>query len=176
MLTDPISDYLNRIRNALLAEHEEVEIPASRLKREMTRILKEQGYIADFSVEPGRVGEVIKVRLRYTEDRDPVISGMERVSRPERRLEIQGVGYRANLKGKSLEMALGYSHPVTIEAPEGIEFEVPQPTEVVVRGIDKQLVGEIAARIRKSRPPEPYKGKGVRYQGEHVARKVGKRA
>jgi large subunit ribosomal protein L6 len=94
----------------------------------------------------------------------------------ERRLEIQGVGYRANLKGNNLEMALGYSHPVTIEAPEGIDFEVPQPTEVVVRGIDKQLVGEIAARIRKSRPPEPYKGKGVRYQGEYVARKVGKRA
>jgi len=85
MLTDPISDYLNRIRNALLAEHEEVEIPASRLKREMTRILKEQGYITDFSVEAGRVGEVIKVRLRYTEDRSPVISGMERVSRPGRR-------------------------------------------------------------------------------------------
>jgi large subunit ribosomal protein L6 len=94
----------------------------------------------------------------------------------EKRLEIQGVGYRAQLKGKALEMALGYSHPVTLEAPEGIEFEVPQPTEVVVRGIDKQLVGETAARIRKSRPPEPYKGKGVRYAGEHVARKVGKRA
>jgi large subunit ribosomal protein L6 len=94
----------------------------------------------------------------------------------ERRLEIQGVGYRANLKGKNLEMSLGYSHPVSIEAPEGIEFEVPQPTEVVVRGIDKQLVGETAARIRKSRPPEPYKGKGVRYRGEYVARKVGKRA
>ncbi len=94
----------------------------------------------------------------------------------ERRLEIQGVGYRAQLKGKALEMSLGYSHPVTVQAPEGIEFEVPQPTEVVVRGIDKQLVGEIAARIRKSRPPEPYKGKGVRYAGEHVTRKVGKRA
>ena len=87
----------------------------------------------------------------------------------ERRLEIQGVGYRAQLKGKNLEMSLGYSHPVSIEAPEGIEFEVPQPTEVVVRGIDKQLVGETAARIRKHRPPEPYKGKGVRYAGEHVA-------
>jgi small subunit ribosomal protein S8 len=85
MLTDPISDYLNRIRNALQADHEVVEIPASRLKREMTRILKEQGYISDFSVEPARVGEVIKVRLRYTEDRDPVISGMDRDSRPGRR-------------------------------------------------------------------------------------------
>jgi large subunit ribosomal protein L6 len=94
----------------------------------------------------------------------------------ERRLEIQGVGYRAQLKGKNLEMALGFSHPVSIEAPDGIDFEVPQPTEIVVRGIDKQLVGETAARIRKSRPPEPYKGKGVRYAGEYVARKVGKRA
>ena len=94
----------------------------------------------------------------------------------ERRLEIQGVGYRAQLKGKALEMALGFSHPVTVQAPEGIEFEVPQPTEVVVRGIDKQLVGEVAARIRKRRPPEPYKGKGVRYAGEQVSRKVGKRA
>jgi len=94
----------------------------------------------------------------------------------ERRLAIQGVGYRATLKGEALEMSLGYSHPVTVEAPEGIDFEVPQPTEVVVRGIDKQLVGEIAARVRKQRPPEPYKGKGVRYADEHVARKVGKRA
>jgi small subunit ribosomal protein S8 len=85
MLTDPISDYLNRIRNGLLADHEEVEIPASRLKREMSRILKEQGYISDFNVEQGRVGEVIKIRLRYTENRDPVISGMDRVSRPGRR-------------------------------------------------------------------------------------------
>jgi large subunit ribosomal protein L6 len=94
----------------------------------------------------------------------------------EKRLEIQGVGYRAQLKGKTLELALGFSHPVRIEAPEGIDFEVPAPTQVIVRGIDKQVVGEIAARIRKFRPPEPYKGKGVRYAGEHVARKVGKRA
>jgi large subunit ribosomal protein L6 len=91
-------------------------------------------------------------------------------------LEIQGVGYRAVLKGKDLELALGYSHPVPIKAPDGIEFEVPQPTRVIVRGINKQQVGEIAANIRKQRPPEPYKGKGIRYEGEYVARKVGKRA
>jgi large subunit ribosomal protein L6 len=91
-------------------------------------------------------------------------------------LEIQGVGYRAALKGRDLELALGYSHPVSIKAPDGIDFEVPQPTRVIVRGIDKQLVGEIAANIRKQRPPEPYKGKGIRYEGEYVARKVGKRA
>jgi len=90
-------------------------------------------------------------------------------------LEIQGVGYRAAAKGKGLELALGYSHPVNIEAPEGIEFELPQPTEIIVKGIDKQKVGQVAANIRESRPPEPYKGKGIRYRGEHVARKVGKR-
>ncbi len=94
----------------------------------------------------------------------------------EKRLEIQGVGYRAQLKGKNLELAVGYSHPVPISAPAGIEFEVPQPTRIVVKGISKQLVGETAAIIRKQRPPEPYKGKGIRYEGEYVQRKVGKRA
>jgi large subunit ribosomal protein L6 len=93
-----------------------------------------------------------------------------------RTLEIHGVGYRAQLKGKGLELALGFSHPVSIPAPDGIEFEVPQPTRVIVKGISKQLVGEVAATIRKQRPPEPYKGKGIRYEGEYVARKVGKRA
>jgi large subunit ribosomal protein L6 len=118
----------------------------------------------------------------------------------QKTLEIQGVGYRAQLRGRDLELALGYSHAVPIKAPEGIEFEVPQPTRVIVKGISKQLVGEVAAaelravadaldlqsllealgevaaNIRKQRPPEPYKGKGIRYEGEYVARKVGKRA
>ena len=94
----------------------------------------------------------------------------------EKRLEIQGVGYRAQLRGRDLELALGYSHPVSIKAPDGIEFEVPQPTRIVVKGASKQQVGEIAATIRKQRKPEPYKGKGIRYEGEYVARKVGKRA
>jgi large subunit ribosomal protein L6 len=94
----------------------------------------------------------------------------------EKRLEIQGVGYRAQLRGRDLELALGYSHPVSIKAPDGIEFEVPQPTRIVVRGASKQQVGEVAALIRKQRKPEPYKGKGIRYEGEYVARKVGKRA
>ena len=94
----------------------------------------------------------------------------------EKRLEIQGVGYRAQLKGRDLELALGYSHPVAIKAPDGIEFEVPQPTRITVKGASKQQVGEIAAQIRKQRKPEPYKGKGIRYEGEFVAKKVGKRA
>ena len=94
----------------------------------------------------------------------------------QKTLEIQGVGYRAALKGRDLELALGYSHPVSVKAPEGIELEVPQPTRVIVKGNSKQQVGELAANIRKKRPPEPYKGKGIRYEGEYVARKVGKRA
>ncbi|MBA2429799.1 MAG: 50S ribosomal protein L6 [Thermoleophilaceae bacterium] len=94
----------------------------------------------------------------------------------EKRLEIQGVGYRAALQGRTLSLSVGYSHQVPIFPPEDIEFEVPVPTQIVVRGISKQRVSEIAARIRKVRPPEPYKGKGIRYQGEHIVRKVGKRA
>ena len=94
----------------------------------------------------------------------------------EKRLEIQGVGYRAQLRGRDLELALGYSHPISVKAPDGIEFEVPQPTRIVVKGISKQQVGEVAAQIRKWRPPEPYKGKGIRYVDEVVVRKVGKRA
>jgi len=94
----------------------------------------------------------------------------------EKRLEIQGVGYRAALKGSDLELQVGYSHPVTIKPRTGITFEVPTPTQVTVKGTDKQQVGQTAAEIRKVRPPEPYKGKGIRYEGEYVRRKVGKRA
>ena len=91
-------------------------------------------------------------------------------------LELVGVGYRAAARGSDVELQVGYSHPVTITAPDGIDFEVPQPTRVVVRGIDKVLVGQIAADIRKVRPPEPYKGKGIKYEGEVIRRKAGKAA
>ena len=94
----------------------------------------------------------------------------------QKRLEIQGVGYRASLQGANLELNVGYSHPVLVKAPAGISFEVPTQTEVIVKGIDKQQVGQTAAEVRKVRPPEPYKGKGIRYEGEYVRRKVGKRA
>jgi large subunit ribosomal protein L6 len=94
----------------------------------------------------------------------------------EKRLAIVGVGYRAALRGKDLEVQVGYSHPVTVPQPEGIEFEVPAPTSIVVRGTDKQLVGEVAANIRKIRKPEPYKGKGIRYEEEYVRKKAGKAA
>jgi len=94
----------------------------------------------------------------------------------EKRLQIVGVGYRAAMKGSDLEIAVGYSHPVVVNAPEGIEFEVPTPTQIVVRGNDKEAVGQVAANIRKIRKPEPYKGKGIRYEGEFVRKKAGKAA
>jgi large subunit ribosomal protein L6 len=94
----------------------------------------------------------------------------------EKHLEIQGVGYRAQLKGSDLELAVGYSHPVLIKPRGGISFDVPTPTQITVKGIDKQMVGQTAAEVRKVRPPEPYKGKGIRYRDELVRRKVGKRA
>lgn len=93
-----------------------------------------------------------------------------------KKLELVGVGYRAALKGKDLELSLGYSHPVPIVAPEGIEFAVPDNTHITVSGISKERVGQVAAEIRAKRPPEPYKGKGIRYEGEHVRRKLGKAA
>jgi large subunit ribosomal protein L6 len=137
-------------------------------------------------IEVEQVGEEILVRRPTERGEHRALHGLTRTLVAnmvqgvtdgfEKRLEIQGVGYRAQLRGRDLELSLGYSHPVPVKAPEGIEFEVPQPTRVVVRGASKQQVGEIAAYIRKQRKPEPYKGKGIRYEGEYVARKVGKRA
>jgi large subunit ribosomal protein L6 len=92
----------------------------------------------------------------------------------QKELTAVGVGYRAALKGETLELQVGFSHPVLVEAPDGIEFEVPEPTKIFVRGIDKQLVGQVAANVRAARPPEPYKGKGIRYVDEYVRRKAGK--
>jgi large subunit ribosomal protein L6 len=94
----------------------------------------------------------------------------------EKRLEVQGVGYRAALRGTALELNVGFSHSVVVEPRAGITFEVPTPTQIVVKGVDKQQVGQTAAEVRAARPPEPYKGKGIRYEGEYVRRKVGKRA
>jgi large subunit ribosomal protein L6 len=94
----------------------------------------------------------------------------------EKKLEITGVGYRAEMKGKNLVLHLGYSHPITMEPSKGVEFQAPEPTKVLVKGADKQAVGQLAAEIRSKRPPEPYKGKGVKYEGEHIRRKAGKTA
>ena len=314
-MTDPISDMLTRIRNANVAMHDEVSMPSSKQKVALAKVLKDEGYISSFAEadNDGKPGKTLTIEMKYSPERDRVISGLKRVSKPGLRvyrqrneiprvqgglgvavlstnkglmsdrehgrtawaakfcascgeevamsrvgnapitvpsgveiaidgsnitvkgskgelsrelpggvtanldeetltvvrpddskesrafhglcrsliqnmvvgvsegftkeLQIQGVGYRATAKGSNaLELALGYSHPVSIEAPEGIEFEVPQQTQILVKGIDKQLVGQVAADIRKWRKPEPYKGKGIRYANERVIRKAGKAA
>jgi large subunit ribosomal protein L6 len=276
VLTDPIADMLTRIRNANKALHEHATMPSSRMKVDIAKLLKEEGYIRDYHVEKGESFDTLVIDLKFGRNRERVISGLKRVSKPgrrvyarkdrlprvlggmsrignapipvpdgvtvtieparvavagplgtlqqqvptrmkieqrdgevvvsrptergedralhgltrtlvanmvqgvtqgfEKKLEIQGVGYRAQLKGTDLELSVGYSHTVTIKPRTGITFEVPTPTEIFVKGTDKQMVGQTAAEIRKVRPPEPYKGKGIRYEGEYVRRKVGKRA
>jgi large subunit ribosomal protein L6 len=136
-------------------------------------------------VVPAREGETIVLTKRDDSPRAQAMWGLSRTlvnnmvvgvtQGYERTLELVGVGYRAAMKGQSLSMQLGFSHDVDVKAPEGISFAVPKQTEIRISGIDKQLVGEIAARIRRLRPPEPYKGKGVRYAGEQVRRKEGKK-
>jgi large subunit ribosomal protein L6 len=138
------------------------------------RILVEQGEGQLLVKRPTERGED---RALHGLTRTLVANMVEGVTKGfEKTLEIQGVGYRATLRGTSLELNVGYSHPVVMPPPDGIAFDVPQPTVVVVKGIDKQKVGQVAAEVRSVRPPEPYKGKGIRYQGEYVRRKVGKRA
>jgi large subunit ribosomal protein L6 len=149
--------------------------PKGELSQELSREMKIE--VADDVVTVERPSERGEHRALHGLTRSLIANMVEGVTDGfSKRLEIQGVGYRARLSGKALDLNVGYSHSVPVPAPEGIEFEVPQPTEVIVKGIDKQLVGETAARIRRVRPPEPYKGKGIRYDGEYVRRKVGKRA
>jgi large subunit ribosomal protein L6 len=124
-----------------------------------------------------REGEARETRALHGLVRSLVFNMVQGVTQGyEKNLEIQGVGYRAAKKGQDLELSVGYSHTVTKKAPQGIEFDVPTPTRIAVKGIDKELVGQTAAEIRAIRKPEPYKGKGIRYEGEHVRRKAGKAA
>jgi large subunit ribosomal protein L6 len=132
---------------------------------------------ADGEITVARPTERSEDRALHGLTRTLVANMVEGVTKGfEKRLELQGVGYRAALRGTALELNVGYSHPVVMQPRDGITFEVPAPTQIVVKGIDKQQVGQTAAEVRSVRPPEPYKGKGIRYQGEYVRRKVGKRA
>jgi large subunit ribosomal protein L6 len=162
----------------------EVDIAGSEVKVKGPK--GELGARFDRDMTISREGDVLKVTRPTDEPRHRALHGLTRSLLANmvagvstgftKTLEIEGVGYRAVLKGKDLELALGYSHSVPYPAPDGITFEVPMPTKIIVSGRDKQQVGQVAAEIRAKRPPEPYKGKGVRYAGERVRRKVGKTA
>jgi large subunit ribosomal protein L6 len=167
-----------------IPEGVEVSIDARRVrvkgpKGELERVLPEDisAEVADGEVRLQRHGSTRETRALHGLARSLVANMVMGVTQGyEKRLEIQGVGYRATKQGDGLELAVGYSHPVRKAAPPGIEFEVPAPTRITVRGIDKELVGQTAAEIRAIRKPEPYKGKGIRYEGEYVRRKAGKAA
>lgn len=146
-------------------------------KGELSRTLSDRVSIdlADGTLTVNRVDDSREARALHGLTRALVFNMVTGVAEGyTKSLEIQGVGYRAAMKGSDLELQVGFSHSVVVEAPEGITFEVPEPTRINVSGIDKELVGQVAADIRKIRPPEPYKGKGIRYVGEYVRRKAGK--
>ena len=149
--------------------------PRGELQRSLPKgITVEQ---SDGELRVARSGDENEMKALHGLARSLVFNMVQGVTQGyEKALEIQGVGYRAQKKGADLEVVVGYSHPVTKAAPDGIEFDVPTPTRIVVKGIDKELVGQVAAEIRSIRKPEPYKAKGIRYEGEHVRRKAGKAA
>ena len=150
-----------------------VKGPKGELKREFPAeaTFEQEGDV----VTVNRINDSRVARQRHGLCRSLLANMVEGVSKGfERKLEIQGVGYRAQVKGTTLNLSVGYSHPVDIPAPDGIKFAVEANTKLTVSGIDKELVGNVAAKIRAVRPPEPFKGKGIRYQGEHVRRKAGK--
>ncbi len=147
-------------------------------KGELSAVLVEQVLVQmdDDGISVNPRGKSKQARSMWGMSRTVVSNLVEGVSEGfKKTLEITGVGYRANLQGTDLNLALGYSHDVVYKVPEGISVEVPQPTQIIISGIDKQRVGQVASEIRQFRPPEPYKGKGVRYAGEYIFRKEGKK-
>jgi large subunit ribosomal protein L6 len=149
--------------------------PRGRLERSIPEGISVEK--SDGEIRVGRASEAREVRALHGLVRSLVANMVQGVTEGyEKRLEIYGVGYRATKQGNNLELAVGFSHPVRKEAPPGIEFDVPAPTKITVRGIDKELVGQTAAEIRAVKKPEPYKAKGIRYEGEYIRRKAGKAA
>src|SRR5436305_644041 len=178
-MTDPIADMLTRLRNANQAYHDRVTMPYSEIKANIAEVPKSEGYIAeraeDGTLAVVRPNDERRAKELHGLSRTLVANMIVGVTEGYRKtLEIAGTGYRVTAKGTDLEFALGFSHPVLVTPPAGIKFTVERPTVFSVEGIDKQQVGEVAANIRKIRPPEPYKGKGVKYQGEVIRRKAGK--
>ena len=180
-ITDPIADMLTRIRNAGNARHASVDVPASKMKKAIAQILLDEGYIKSFEVVEGN--EILVTRPN-DDKHNRALHGLTRslvhnmvvgvTEGFKKELSVQGVGYRVAKQGKDLVMNLGYSHQVTMSEVEGITIDVPNPNTIIISGPDKQKVGQFAAEVREKRPPEPYKGMGIRYADEYVRRKEGK--
>src|SRR5258706_194586 len=203
-MSDPIADMLTRIRNAQATEKVSVVVPASKVKRAIAQVLKDEGYIEDFAVRDLEGKPFIEIGLKYYAGK-PAFQKTETASRPglrtyqdrkaipgtmrnlvanmvlgvkqgfERSLQLVGVGYRAQAQGNKVNLSLGFSHPIVHLLPDGVKAETPTQTEIVIKGVDRQRVGQVAAEIRAYKPPEPYKGKGVRYVGETVTLKETKK-
>ena len=190
-IADPVADMLTRIRNANSAKHETVDVPASNLKKAIAQILLDEGYIKSYQVVDDGLQGMIHITLKYNAGKEKVITGLHRslhgLTRTllhnmvtgvtegyKKELEVNGVGYRVAKEGKNLVMNLGFSHQVIVPEIEGITIDVPAPNKIVINGCDKQAVGQFAAEVREKRPPEPYKGKGIKYADEVIRRKVGK--
>src|SRR5438094_335055 len=225
-VTDPIADFLARVRNGTHAQKSEVLVPYSKIKAELARILKDEGYISDYSVDTSAAHPRIKItdKVKVNVDEEGAVSvegpkgklqwklprqirasvkdnqvsvmreaesrgvkALHGLSRSlvhnmvqgvsegfTKQLEIEGVGFKAAVQGSTLNLTLGFSHPVPFSIPADIKITVADNTKITVQGVDKKLVGQVAADIRRFYPPEPYKGKGVRYAGEQIRRKEGK--
>ena len=171
-MTDPIADMLTRIRNAQMAEKATVQMPTSKVKVAIAKVLKEEGYIEGFAVsDDSQEANALSGTLRATVAN--MVQGVKQGF--EKRLALVGVGYRAQAQGNKVNLSLGFSHPIVHQLPDGVKAETPTQTEIVIKGVDRQKVGQVAAEIRAYKGPEPYKGKGVRYTGEQVTLKETKK-
>src|SRR5438067_564626 len=162
---DGVADLLTRVRNAAGARHDTVSMPTSRTKVEIAKILKSEGFISSFEQPSARE---LLIKMKYIGGKVPAVSGLKRISKPglrvyARALEISGTGYRAIIASKKLQLSLGFSHPVEIDPPAGVTFSAETPQKLKVSGVDKEAVGEMAAKIRSLRVPDPYKHKGIKY-------------
>jgi len=172
-MSDPIADMLTRIRNAQMVEKAVVLVPSSKVKVAIAQVLKDEGYIDGFAVKTNDGKSQLEIALKYYAGK-PVIERIERVSRPGLRV-YKGHGAIPQVMNGLGVLTVGYSHPVVMDMPAGITVATPTPTEIVIKGSDRQRVGQIAAEVRAVRPPEPYKGKGIRYSDEKITIKETKK-
>src|SRR5260221_586249 len=176
-MTDPIADMLTRIRNACGSKHRRVDMPVSRMKTEIARKLPSAMLVSQDAeqVVVTRPSDEAAHKALHGLTRTLVANMVEGVTKGfSKQLELVGVGYKAEVRPYGLQLALGFSHPIEYNAPAGIKLTAPQPTQVVIEGANKEVVGQVAAELRSLRPPEPYKGKGIKYVGEQIRRKAGK--